>query len=70
MGNLANRLAQHLRELRGEKSQLQFAKYLGLSKSSLHRIEMGEQNLTLEMLEFLCARLKCDVADLFPPEKP
>ena len=67
MGNLAARLARRLRDLRGEVPQYQFAKKLGVSKSSLNRMEIGDQNVSLKTLERLCARLKCDVVDLFPP---
>jgi len=47
-----------------------FARQLGISKSSLHRIEMGEQNVGLDLLEQLCRRLHCTLADLFPPDMP
>jgi len=45
-----------------------FAQQLGISKSSLHRIEMGEQNVGLELLDQLCRRLHYTLADLFPPD--
>ena len=48
-----------------ELSQDECARKLGISKSSLNRIEIGQQNVSLRLLERLCARLKCDVADLF-----
>ena len=67
MGNLAARLARRLRDLRGETPQYLFAQRLGVSKSSLNRLEIGDQNVSLKTLERLCSRLKCDVADLFPP---
>lgn len=67
MEKLADRLAKRIKELRGDSSQLQYSKKLGISNSSLNRIEMAEQNVTLETLDALCARLKCDVADLFAP---
>jgi transcriptional regulator with XRE-family HTH domain len=67
MERSADRLAKRLKELRGDTSQLQFCKKLGVSKSSLHRMEMGEQNVTLDTLDALCARLKFDICDLFPP---
>jgi DNA-binding Xre family transcriptional regulator len=51
MGNLAKRLAKRLREARGHTSQLQFAAKLGV---------------TLDTLETLCHKLRCDVGDLFP----
>jgi putative transcriptional regulator len=50
--------------------QRDFARRLGISKSSLHRLEMRQQNVGLDMLEHLCRRLKCDLADLFPPADP
>jgi putative transcriptional regulator len=62
---LAKRLAKRLRTLRGDLPQLRFSKKIGISNASLNRIEIGRQNVTLEMLETLCARLKCDVGDLF-----
>ena len=51
--------------MRGDMPQVRFAQKHGISKSSLNRIEMGEQNVTLDTLEIICERLKCDVADLF-----
>lgn len=70
MDRLALRLAVRLRELRGDVSQLQYSKKLGISHSSLNRMELGEQNVTLEMLDTLCARLKCDIHDLIAPKPP
>jgi transcriptional regulator with XRE-family HTH domain len=66
MGKLADRLAKRLRELRGDVPQNRFARRLGISKSSLNRMEIGDQNVSLKTLEKLCTRLKCDFADLFP----
>lgn len=65
MDTLAIRLGKRLRELRGEEPQLQFAKKLGISKSSLNRMELGEQNVSLKTLDTLCLRLKRDVGELF-----
>lgn len=48
---------------------MQFAKKLGISDSSLNRLEIGEQNISLRLIERLCARLKCDITDLFPKER-
>ena len=42
-----------------------FARKIGISSSSLHRMEMGEQNVTLTTLERLLKRLKCNAADVF-----
>jgi len=65
VGTLARRLALRLRELRGEATQVEFARKLGISDSSLSRMEIGDQNVSLKTLERLCTRLKCDIADLF-----
>ncbi|MBI1850189.1 MAG: helix-turn-helix transcriptional regulator [Planctomycetes bacterium] len=63
--NLAKRLAKKLRELRGEVPQYRFAKRLGISKSSLNRMEIGEQNVSLKTIEKICQKLKIDITDLF-----
>ena len=63
---LAQRLAKRLAELRGDTPQYKFAKTLGISESSLNRLELCEQNVSLKTLEKLCQRLKCDIGDLFP----
>jgi DNA-binding Xre family transcriptional regulator len=42
-----------------------YARKLGISASSLHRMEMGEQNVTLKTLEHLIKRLKCRLDELF-----
>jgi DNA-binding Xre family transcriptional regulator len=67
-GFLARRLAKALGRFRGEESQNRFARHLGLSNATLNRIENEVQNVSLETLEKLCRALRCDVADLFPPE--
>ncbi len=63
--SLAIRLGRVLREKRGPMSLHAFARKLGVSTSSLHRMEMGEQNVTLKTLEHLLKRLKCNVNDVF-----
>ena len=64
MERLADRLARKMRLLRGDQTQMAFAKKLGIAVSSLNRVENGAQNVTLDMLERLSRRLKCDPADL------
>ena len=61
---LAEKLGKCLRQMRGEIPQVIFAKRLGVSKSSFNRIELGEQNVSLKMLEVMCNKLKCDVTEL------
>jgi DNA-binding Xre family transcriptional regulator len=59
------KLALFLRKKRGNLSYSAFARKLGISSSSLHRMEMGEQNVTLKTLECLLKKLKCRSGDIF-----
>ena len=43
----------------------QFEKKMGISASTLHRIEICDQNVTLDMLETITTRLKVSVSDIF-----
>ena len=66
--NLRRRLAIGIAALRGEESQNAFAKRVGVSGPTINRIENEVQNVSLETLERLCRNLRCDIADLFPPD--
>jgi transcriptional regulator with XRE-family HTH domain len=63
--SMQKQLGQYLRRRRGEMTLPAFARKLGISSSSLHRMEMGEQNVTLKTLEHLLKRLKCGMIDVF-----
>jgi putative transcriptional regulator len=63
---MAKQLGRFLREKRGTLTYAQFARKIGISDSSLQRLETGEQNVTLKTLEHLVNRLKCTVSDIFP----
>jgi len=65
--NLAERLAERLRKLREEAglSQVQMARRLRISRSTLNRLEVASQNTTLRTLDHLCRTLKCEPGDLF-----
>lgn len=63
--SMQKQLGEFLRKRRGDLSYPAFARKMGISSSSLHRMEMGEQNVTLKTLEFLLKRLKCTVNDVF-----
>lgn len=65
MHDLASKLAQTIRSLRGEQSQREFARKLGISLATLSRIEAAQQNVSLATLERLCVRLRCSVGHLF-----
>jgi len=67
--SMQKQLGQYLRRRRGEMTLLAFARKLGISSSSLHRMELGEQNVTLKTLELLLKRLKCAASDIFGERK-
>jgi DNA-binding Xre family transcriptional regulator len=62
---LAKQLAAFLRKTRGDLTFQQFSRKVGISDSTLHRMELAEQNVTLKTLEQICDRLKCKVSDIF-----
>lgn len=68
---LADQLAASLRKLRldANLTQKDFAKRLGLSHSTLHRVERGDYNTTLKVLQALCEALDCGPGDLFEPDR-
>lgn len=62
---IRKQLGQYLRQRRGKMTLPAFARKLGISSSSLHRMELGEQNVTITTLERLLKRLKCNTSDVF-----
>ena len=62
---LAKQLAVFLRKRRRDLTFQQFSRKIGISDSTLHRLELGEQNVTLQTLEQICDRLKCSVSEIF-----
>jgi DNA-binding Xre family transcriptional regulator len=64
-GKLERQLALFLRQRRGEMPYAKFAKKIGLPQSTLHRLEMCRQSITLSRLELILTRLKCTVTDVF-----
>jgi DNA-binding Xre family transcriptional regulator len=63
--SMQKQLGQFLRKKRGEMSYPAFARRVGISSASLHRMEMGEQNVTLKTLEYILKRFKCRASDIF-----
>jgi transcriptional regulator with XRE-family HTH domain len=63
--SLADRLANNLRARRGDLTQEQFARKLGISRPTLTRLENGAQNTTIKTLGQIAKSLKIDVGDLF-----
>jgi transcriptional regulator with XRE-family HTH domain len=66
MVHLQKRLAKFIKEKRGDISQREFARKIGVSQASITRIENHEQNVTLDTLEHICKYYRVDIADLFP----
>jgi transcriptional regulator with XRE-family HTH domain len=66
---LDHQLASFLREKRGETPYAAFAKKLGITPSSLFRLENGQQSTTLKKLQQMMDRLKCSWSDMFPPQR-
>ena len=64
--SLDKQFGRFLREKRGNSSYAVFARKLGISASTLHRLENAEQSVTLGKLEDILQRLKADVRDVFP----
>ncbi len=65
MSTLSDKLAQNLRSRRGEQTQVEFAKRLGISRATLNRLESASQNTTLKTLDQITKSLRCNVGDLF-----
>ena len=63
---LDEQLGEFLRKKRGDATYAAFARKLGVSASTLYRLENGEQSITLQRLEQVLARLKCSIRDVFP----
>lgn len=63
---LEKQLADFLRKERGELTYQQFARKLGITQSSLFRLEQCQQSITLRRLQQIMERLKCRLADIFP----
>lgn len=67
-GKLEKHLGQFLRKKRGDMTFAEFSRKTGLPPSTLHRLERGEQSLTLGRLQQLMLRLRVRLADIFPDE--
>jgi DNA-binding Xre family transcriptional regulator len=50
-----------------DEGQIALAHRIGVSLSTLQRLEMAEQNVGLDTLETICVRLYCEIVELFPP---
>jgi DNA-binding Xre family transcriptional regulator len=65
---LARQLGAFLRKRRGDLTYQQFSRKMGISDSTLQRLEIGAQNVTLKTLEQICDRLRCRISEMFGEE--
>ena len=65
---LDNQLAIFLRKRRREITYAAFARKLGITPSSLFRLENCQQSITLKTLQQIMDRLKCSWSDIFPAQ--
>ena len=63
--DLAEKLAANLRARRGNRTQDEFARKLGVSRATLSRLESAAQNTTISTLEQISRSLRRDVGELF-----
>lgn len=63
--SLDKQFGRFLREKRGEDSYAVFARKIGVSASTLFRLETGVQSVTLGKLEEILKRLKAKVPEVF-----
>jgi len=64
--SLDKQLGQFLRQQRGNMTFAEFSRKVGLPASTLHRLEQGNQSITLRKLQHLLARLKQRLPNAFP----
>ena len=64
--SLDKQFGRFLRQQRGEQSYAVFAKKLGISASTLFRLETSEQSATLRKIGDILNRLKMRMRDVFP----
>ncbi len=57
--------AAYIKRQRGDRSFAAFAKEIGLDPGSLHRLERGEQSITLGRLTRVLKRLNASLEDVF-----
>lgn len=64
--SLDKQFGRFLRERRGDISYAVFARQLGISASTLYRLETGEQSVTLGKMGDILKKLKAGIRDVFP----
>ena len=62
------RLGLFLRKKRGDMTFVEFERKIGISASSLQRIETGQQNVMIDTLVLLVTRLNYGTDEIFSGE--
>ena len=65
---LDRHFARWLSERRGDETYAKLSQETGVPISTLHRLEMGQQSVTLRLLDQILRRLDADPADVFPSD--
>ena len=63
---LDRHFAHWLRERRGDDTYAALSRVTGVPISTLHRLEMGQQSVTLRLFDQILRRLHADPSDVFP----
>jgi DNA-binding Xre family transcriptional regulator len=62
---LRKELADFLKIRRGNLTFSDFSRKVGISSSTLQRIEMMQQNVSIDTLQQIVNRLRCRMSDIF-----
>lgn len=62
---LRKRLATRLKTIKGDQTQAEFSRRIGIGQASLNRLLNAEQAATIDMIETICRNLRLDITDLF-----
>ncbi|MDR0533034.1 MAG: helix-turn-helix transcriptional regulator [Verrucomicrobiales bacterium] len=65
MNNLDHKLAVFIRQKRADRTYAEFAHILGVTPSTVFRLEQRQQSITLRSLSKILERLKCTYKDVF-----
>lgn len=68
-GELEEKVAKFLKKRRGSETFTSFARKLGITASTLHRLEHKVQSPTLRLLQQISSRLKYKVENILFPEQ-
>ena len=63
---LEAQLGRFLKAKRGDMTYAEFSRKLGVTASTLHRLENARQSITLRRLQQIMNRLNCTLTDIFP----